>query len=354
MTGCKKPPEAPNPPAASPRSGALSAFVVAAVAEAPRDFASLRGAAIEDGLPDTAFTGYWLNVDPRVCFRCRLHGVYGRGSIPEHWTVGNIYGQDPTGSGGLVQVGDVSFEESQKDQVEWSIEQTESYVEAQLDPVLKGFVRRRTTSEGLSGQDVPTIVWSGPERVRVAVELYAESAIGAVKARVLVTHDLTTREHVLAPVTPPQRAAMREAVTAEVRRGVAAAAGNFTELRGASLNDDIVGHSFRVDTSFGPGLRGCVLLDIAARRGMSFDKTTEEVWALQCETIPVLGISADLHEEVRAAITAALPSGFARVDSDRYYAKWRSGDIAVAILNDFGSQSESVVTVTVRVMKFEK
>src|SRR5438477_5588804 len=143
---------------AAPSRSPMADFVRAVLPSAGQNFAPVRGARIEN-LPDTVYAGYKLRVAPGVCSDCTIYDTYGRGKRAEYWDTANIYTEDPSGSDDLVQPSFSSppaaaaqaspaASASPGAEVpppvvrstpppEWSIQKTESYVKAQLAPLLR-------------------------------------------------------------------------------------------------------------------------------------------------------------------------------------------------------------------------
>lgn len=355
-----------------PAPATMADFMRAVLPYAAGDFSSLRGAKIESNLPYMAYGGYKLRLKTGLCSGCIAYDWYGRGTDVEFWTVVIIYAQGPPGSDDLFEPSYVFAAEPKPSpmvsaspgaeipppglrtspQPEWPIEKTEAYVKSQLVPLLTGFSLRRTTSSGVTGEDVPTLVWRGPHNVWVEAEMYPRMGAGIVKVRLRVGHNLIKSMHVLSHPTRAQLTQMRDSVRRIIRTAVPAAYRDFSRLRGPLMNEDVSGHDYRVTASFGSVFRPCELLDITARMGQSWDRNSEPAWDMLCSTFPMLGTRATLEEIVRSAISAALPSGFTSVADAKlhgYDHLWKN-DKGVSVAIDWGDPHEDVVGLTVRIM----
>jgi hypothetical protein len=356
---------------AVPANATMAYFVRAVLPHATRDFSSLRGAKIESDLPNTAYGGYKLRLKGGLCSGCRIYDWYGRGARAESWSVANIYTQGPSGTDDLIEPFSVSAAQPNASpigsaspapevppfmrtsaQPEWPIEKTEAYVKSQLAPLLTGFSLRRTSSSGLTGENVPTLLWRGPHNVWVEAQMYPHMAAGIVKVRLRVRHDLTKSTHMLSNPTRAQLTQMQGAIRRIILAAVPAASGDFSRLRGAVKKDDTEGHDYRATASFGSTFRPCEVLDIAARMGQSWDRNSEPAWAMLCSTFPMLGARPSLGEIARSTISAALPRGFTSAADAKlhgYDYLWKN-DKGVSVAIDWGDPHEDVVGLTVRIM----
>ncbi|HEV2262897.1 MAG TPA: hypothetical protein VGR69_11485, partial [Candidatus Rubrimentiphilum sp.] len=175
---------------AAPSKTPLADFVRAVLPTADKNFTPLRGAKIQS-LPDTVYAGYKLRLAPSVCADCRIYDFYGRGTSPEYWDVSNIYTEDRNGSDDLVQPMYSPAPEASpipgvppgaipppppisSASPEWSVQKTENYVIAQLSPLLHGFSLRHTTSTGLTGGMVQTLIWTNKRTVSVKAQVYPQ------------------------------------------------------------------------------------------------------------------------------------------------------------------------------------
>jgi hypothetical protein len=371
LTACFTAAILPNASDAVPAKTTMADFVRAVLPDAARDFTSLRGAKIESNLPYMAYGGYKLRLKAGLCSGCIAYDWYGRGTRVEFWTIANIYMQGHPGSDDLFEPSYVFAAEPKPSptvsaspgaeitppglrtspQPEWPIEKTEAYVKSQLVPLLIGFSLRHTSSLGLAGEDVPTLVWRGPHNVWVEAEMYPRMAAGIVKVRLRVGHSLTKSTHVLSHPTRAQLTQMRDSVRRIILAAVPAAYGDFSRLRGTLKNEDAAGHDYRVTASFGSVFRPCELLDLAARMGQSWDKNSEPAWDMLCSTFPMLGTRAKLEGIVRSAIGAALPRGFTSVPAKLHgYDYLWENDKGVSVAIDWGDPNEDVVGFTVRIM----
>ena len=370
----------PHANGAAPPPTTMAAFLRAVLPSASDDFVSLRGAKIESDLPDTIYSGYKLHASTGLCSSCRIYDAYGRGTRPETWFVTSIYTEDPSGSDDLISpfyasaaqptatpTGSASPEESAPPGAEvpppflrtspppeWPIAKTEAYVRSQLTPLLTGFSLRRTSSSGLTGENVPTLLWHGPHNVWVKAEMYPQMVAGIAKVRLIVGHDLTKSAHVLSHATTAQLNQMRDSVRRIIQAAVPAAYGDFSPLRGAASGEDVAGHDYKVTASYGSSFRPCEILDIAARMGQSWDRNSSAAWAMLCSTFPTLGTRASLEEIVRSAISAALPKGFTSATDAKnlgYDYLWRNNE-GVSVAIDWGDPHEDVVSMTLRILRF--
>jgi len=356
--------------AAAPSKAPMADFVRAVLPFANANFAPLRGAQIQS-FADTVYAGYTLHLDPAICSDCWIYDLYGRGKHVEYWEVSNIYTEDPSGAGILIQPSYSSARATaapasplpsaspgaeipppirSTPPPQWSIQKTENYVKAQLAPLLPGFSLHRTASTGLTGVTVPTLVWRNRHNVWVVAQMYPYMIAGFLKVGLRVGHDLPKSAHVLLPATQAQLARRQSATGQLIRTAVPAAATNFSALRGSAINEDPGGHEYLVTAAFGPAFRSCEILDIGARMGQSSPYTSD--WALLCTTVATLGKRASQEDLVRAAISSALPSGFT---SDAAGAKARGYDYlwsnssGVSVAIDWGDPQDDVVSFTVRI-----
>ena|GEM_PF-2899288 len=361
----------PHANSAVPANAMMADFVRAVLPNATSDFASLRGAKIEFDLPNNVYTGYKVRLPAELCSGCRIYDKYGRGASVESWSVTNTYTQDPSGSEDLIEPFSAFALEPKASPVasasagaetppslatspqpEWPIDRTETYVKSQVAPLLTGFSLRRTTSSGLSGENVPTLLWLGPHNVWLEARMYPHMVAGIVKVSLRVGHDLTKSTHILSHPTTAQLTQMQGTIRQIIRAAVPAASENFSRLRGGAKNEDIAGHDYRVTAPFGSAFRPCEVLDIAARMGQSWDRNSEPAWAMLCRTFPMLGARASLEKNVRSAISAALPSGFTSAADAKlhgYDYLWKN-DKGVSVAIDWGDPNEEIVAFTVRIM----
>lgn len=355
---------------AQPAKTTMADFVRAVLPSAVRNFASLRGAKIESNLSNAIYAAYKLRLKPELCSDCWVTDWYGRGKSAEEWSVGNIYTEDRSGGGDLVQPA-YAFASPETPEMspvpgagvrppglrstpppEWPVQKTERYVRSQLGPLLVKFSLRHISSSGLTGGDVPTLRWYGPNNTWVEAKMYPQMVAGILKVGIRVVHVLRTSTHVLRPATPGEIAGAQTSLIRIVSLALAAAPENFSALRGALKNDDASGHDYRVTGSIGAGLRSCEILDIAARMGRSWD-SSQPAWAMNCSTIPVLGTKANLEDGVRSAVARALPAGFtaaanAAAFGDDY--RWNGAkNVSVAL----GSvEDDGIVSFQVRFLHF--
>jgi hypothetical protein len=341
---------------AAPSSSPMANFVRAVLPSASNNFVPLRGAKI-DNIPDTVYAGYKLRVAPDVCSDCSMYDIYGRGKRAEYWDTSNIYTEDPSGSGDLVQPSFSSTPAAAAQASpptpppEWSIQKTESYVKSQLVPLLRGFTLRRTTTTGLAAVQTPTLIWRNAHNVWVEAKLYPRMVAGFLKVGLYVGHDLTRSAHVLRPATKAQLAQMQSATAQLIRTAIPAAPAAFSTLRGSLKSEDVAGNDYRVTVDFGSAFRSCEILNIAARMGQSYSKGSPS-WALLCTTIPTLGNRTSQESLIRAAIGKALPAGFtsaADAKAHGYDYLWNSSN-GVSVAIDWGDPQDDLVTFTVRIM----
>ena len=354
-----------NADIAEQKPATMSDFVRAVLPSAANDFAALRRAKIELDLSDTEYARYTLRLTDAICYKCTVSDYYGRGAKLESWSVLNFYMEDGTE---LLQPSYVygfaaaaapspSAVASAKPgtevpppflrvspQPEWPIEKTETYVKAQLSPLLAGFSLTKTTTIALTGESIPRLIWRGPHHVWIKADLYPVTANGFVKVAVGIGHDLTHSTHVLRPATKAQIEQLRAGVRRFIRVAVSAAARDFAGLRGAEI--DKSEHQYAVTMSFAPAFRSCDILDIAARVGASWDPKSYGHWDLACGTVPTLGSRASEEDIVRSAVGAALPRGFYPVSVASHYEddyRWQNGKGLVVEL-DRGSLNAQIVS----------
>jgi hypothetical protein len=322
----------------------LAAFARAMLAGAPNNFAAIRGTKTES---EAYYDAYNLNPKSApLCSSCRIYDSYARGTYVENWSVGERFVQDLADAGDLHPLTRSLLMQTAK--VGWPMAKTESYVKAQLAPLTTGFSMQRTVSSGY-----PTLVWRGPRHVWVSAGIYT----GMVNVALRVGHDLTKSVHVLQPPSQSQLADLRAGSDRAVRTAVAAAPGNFATLRAPAKIKDPLGGNYDVTVTFGPMFRPCELLDMAARYGSSWDqyKDSEPEWAMNCNTVWMAGTAAGLEENLRSAISAALPSGFTADPSARTSHlggdyRWNNGNnVSVAITS---SEDNGAVSFLVQVLHF--
>jgi len=340
----------------------MSDFVRAVLPSAPDDFIALRKAKIELGFSDTEYARYTLRLADAICYECTVSGYYGRGAQPESWSVLNFYMEDgaelhqpsyvygfaapaPSPRASVAPGTEVPPPFAQvSPQPEWPVEKTETYVKAQLSPLLAGFSLTKTTTIGSTGESIPRLIWRGPHDVWVKADLYPVTAHGFIKVAVRVGHDLPHGTHMLRPATKAQIEQLRAGVGRFIRVVVPAAAHDFAGLRGAEI--DRSEHQYAVTMSFAPAFRPCAILDIAARVGASWEPKSIGHWDLTCGTIPTLGSRSSEEEIVRSAISAALPRGFYPVSVAKHYEddyRWQDGKGTIVEL-DRGNLSAEIVS----------
>lgn len=253
----------------------LPAFVKALLPGAPRNFASMRGAKYDS---DTYYVEYTARpiAGTGPCTKCKIYDQYARGTYKENW-----YLQDGWTS-------------------TWTVKKTESWVKAQLAPLLPGFSLHRTVK-----YTYPTLVWSGPQNVWVYADFYGKGFT------LRVGHDLTKPVHVLRPPTKAQLADLKSASANIIRLAVPAGPDNFSTLRSSAVKKNIFGsNDYGVTTSFGPMFRSCTISDVV--NGFGY-KDFQPKWSMNCRTVSMAGTKADLEETVRAAVWNALPSAYTSV-----------------------------------------
>jgi hypothetical protein len=253
----------------------LRAFVRALLPDASNNFTSFRGAKYDS---DTYYVQYVVHPKSGTgpCSKCKIYDQYGRGTYKENW-----YLQDGWNS-------------------TWTVPKTESWVKAQLGPLLSGFSLHRTVK-----YSYPTLVWRNPRNVWVYADFYSKGFT------LRVGHDLTKSAHVLLPPSKAQLADLRSASANIIRLAVPASSDNFTSLRSSATKKNIFsGLDYGVTASFGSMFRPCTISNIASGFGY---KDFQPKWSMNCRTITMAGTKADLEETVRSAVWNALPSAFTAV-----------------------------------------
>jgi hypothetical protein len=330
---------------AAPAPTPLADFVRAVLPFASTNFAALRGAEIKD-LPDTVYAGYSLRLPPAICANCDMHDSYAYGNVGEVWDVYNMYSQDPSSPGQLVQTRVRA--DWQTSPPEWSVQKTQAYVEAQLTPLLSGFSLRRTTSSGVGTNIVATDIWRNPQDVWVRAQIYPQALSGLTKVGLGVGHDLTKSIHVLRAATGVQLAQMQSDIAQFIRSGVAAAASDFSALRGPLDTGYARAGVYGVDASFGRAFRSCEIANVAPY-GVTATGTN---WSLGCSTFPTLGKRTSQEQLVRSAISNALPRDFssdaADAKSHGYDYEWNSSN-GVSVVIYWGDPQGHIVSFTVRI-----
>jgi hypothetical protein len=350
---------------AEQKPGTMFDFVRAVLPSAANDFVALRRTKIELDLSDTEFARYTLRLADAICYKCTVADYYGKGAQLESWSMLNFYMEDgaellqPSYVYGFAAAASPSPSPVSSvtpgtevpppfprvsPQPEWPLEKTETYVKAQLSPLLAGFSLTKATTIGPTGESIPRLIWRGPRHVWVKADLYPVTAYGFIKVAVRVGHDLTHSTHVLRPATKAQIEQLRAGVRRFIRVAVSAAARDFAGLRGAEI--DRSEHQYAVTMSFAPAFRSCEILDIAARVGASWDPKSIGRWDLSCGTVPTLGSRASEEDIVRSAISAALPRGFYPVSVAKHYEddyRWQDGKGLIVEL-DRGSLSAEIVS----------
>ncbi len=323
--------------------GPLVAFVRAMLTGAANNFASIRGTKTES---EAYYDAYALNAKgAALCSGCKIYDSYARGTYVENWSVGEKYAQDSANAGELRAFARALMNPPK---TQWPIARTESYVKARLAPLLIGFSLQRTVSYGY-----PTLTWRGLGNLWVSAEIYT----GMINVVLRVGHNLTKSVHVLHSPSQSQLADLRAGSDRVIRTAVAAAPDNFATLRAPAKTRDPLGGNYAVTGTFGPMFRPCEILDVASRYGSSWDKYKdfEPEWAMNCNTIWMAGTAAGLEENLRSAISAALPSDFAEVPNARTSHlggdyRWNNGsNVSVGIIS---SEDNGVVSFLVQILHF--
>ncbi len=288
---------APKPaPTATPKTETLRQNVTLRLEQAPVNYANMRGARKDADV-------YRIRYDTlpqfdKTCYNCIIIDEFAWTGKAESWSL-----------------------EQRWNTHKWTTAQVQKYITGQLAPALKGYTLVKTGSK-----EYPTYVWhSGAKGLWVSVDMYN----GGFTTR--VGQDLPKPVHELKAPTPADISAMRNAVTNFMNLGIGPASNNFATLRTTGKKDILGGMTYAPSVSFGSVLRNCRIDDNSVNV-LGLDDFSPK-WSMNCDTIPMVGAKADIEPQIKEAMAAALPSGFA-VTTGKYLGiddyRWDNSNTSVA------------------------
>jgi hypothetical protein len=298
-----------------PAKVSLGTFVRSILPMAGQNFAPMRGAKYDS---DTYYAEY-KPLPKALCTACKIYDQYARGKYRENWYVNDRWNTT------------------------WTIPKTEAYIRAQLGPVLSAFSLHRTVS-----YSYPTLTWRNPANAQwVVIDVYKDSF------NVEIGRDLAKPVHVLNPPSKIQLQQLSSGVSNLMRLALPDAANNFASLRAPGKKKDILGEdSYQLNASFGSMMGKCDISNVT--NGYGF-KDFQPKWVLNCQTVSMAGTKAALEEPVRAAVYAAIPSGFTAITDasalllDDY--RWDNSDTAVSV-NLGSNENKGVVSFNISIFHF--
>jgi len=301
--------------APKPAKVSLGTFVHSLLPMVGQNFAPMRGAKYKS---DTYYVEY-KPLKPGPCTACKIYDQYARGKYPENWYVNDRWNTT------------------------WTMPKTEAYIRSQLGPVLSAFSLHRTVS-----YSYPTLTWRNPANGQwVVIDVYKDSFV------VQVGRDLPKAVHVLSPPSKIQLQQLASGVSNLMRLALPDAVNNFASLRAPGKKKDILGEdSYSLNTSFGSMMAKCDISNVT--NGYGF-KDFQPKWVLNCDSISMAGTKAALEEPVRAAVYAAIPSGFTAVTDqsalllDDY--RWDNSDSMVSV-NLGSNEDKGVVSFNISIFHF--
>jgi hypothetical protein len=255
-------------------SESLAHYVGSMLAVAPANFAAFRGTQRDRDVYQIRYNVRGARA--KSCYKCVIADEFAWPQHAENW-----YFED-----------------------EWTAPKTMAhakvvaYVNTQLNPLLKGYTRKKTGSD-----EYPKIVWNnGAKGLWVTADVFN----GGFTMR--VGHSLPKAAHQLLPPNAQDVAALRNAITNFITLGIGPASQNFATLRSNPHKSILGTPDYDLSVTFGSLLRNCSISD-ASENTMGLDDYSPK-WTMECQTVPMFGTVAQIEPQINSAIAAALPSGF--------------------------------------------
>ncbi|MDE2481268.1 MAG: hypothetical protein KGN02_03660 [bacterium] len=279
----------------------LRDFTQRVLVHAPQNFAALRGAErsrasyqIEYGR--AASVASW-------CDACKIFNEFAWPHHAENWYLSDDWHAPKS----------------------WSHARTASYALKQVTPLLTGFARATSGTH-----DYPTYRWTNAaKREWVVVDTFN----GGFTLK--VGHDLagSSPAHTLHALSLDDAQTMRNAVGNVLKLAVGGAADNFATLRGPGKRNALGTMEYKLAVDFGPALYDCSVSDNTENVLKLGDFSPN--WSLDCSTTPAYTSVSALEDQVKQAVTDALPSSFTSTTGK------------LVGLNDFRWDNDQNVAVTV-------
>jgi hypothetical protein len=283
-------------PSPTPAPQTLHAFVTAMLDQAPVDYSKMRGARKSGAVYQTVY-----HVLPQFvahCHQCTITDEFAWAGHAENWSLQQRWNAKKMTSA-----------------------QLQSYLTAQLTPILKGYTLTKSGSAAY-----PTLAWRNDAKgLWVSVETFN----GGFEPR--IGHDLKKPVHVLKSPTAADIQALRNAVANFISLGIGPASNNFASLRGEGKKDIIGDMTYALNVSFGASLVDCSVNDGSVNT-IGIDDFSPK-WTMQCETVPMVGTKDQIQPLIHDAMSAALPAGFS-VTTGKYLGiddyRWDNTSTSVA------------------------
>jgi hypothetical protein len=316
----------PAPKATPTAPHALQKRVAFLVAQAPTNFAAIRGRKNKNG-DDYSYDMY--DSTPAFAAQCRpchIEDDYADGQSTETWAVRWRWLYDKTDSDEHV-VNDVL---------------------AELTPVLKGFKLTRSVRDNQTVLD-----WEKPNGVWVYVKTFDRSDNDDIPGfSIGVGHDLAKPVHTVKPtvITQAERDDLTTGVTSFVKLGTAASTDNFTTLRGKEdTKNSKAGDAEFYDCSIAfTGMSDCEISGL-----LNYDRAK---WVFEAKTVPLGGPPDASKELVRSIVAAALPYGFTATTDPKYLLtedyRWDNSSTSTAVDISTGVTSRGRVYYDVEIFHF--
>lgn len=312
---------APKPaPTPAPKE-TLRSFVEAMLAQAPANYAKMRGARKDGDV-------YRVRYEPlpqfsKSCYECTITNEFAWTGHPENWQL-----------------------EQRWTAKSWTSAQLQKYIKTQLTPALAGYTLATTGTK-----DYPDFTWhNGAKGLWVRVTTFNGGF------RPAIGQDLTHSVHELKSPTPADITALRNAVTNFLNLGLGPAADNFASLRSEGKKNELGTMDYPLTVAFGSMLRNCTVTDDSVNT-LGLDDYSPK-WEMNCETIPMVGARADIEPQIKEAMAAALPSGFT-VTTGKYLGiddyRWDNSSTQIAAdIDSFAGFSlpEGLVSFSVGIIHF--
>jgi hypothetical protein len=283
-------------PSPTPAPQKLSAFVALMLDQAPVDYRNMRGARKSGEVYQIVY-----NTLPKFvahCHQCTITDEFAWTGHAENWSLQQRWNSPKMTSA-----------------------QVQSYLTAQLTPILKGYTLKKTGSAAY-----PTLTWRNDAKgLWVSIETFN----GGFEPR--VGHDLDKPVHVLKSPTAADIQVLRNAVANFISLGIGPASNNFASLRGPGKKDILGDMTYALNVSFGASLIDCAVNDGSVNSIGIPDFSPK--WTMQCETIPMVGTKDQIQPLIHDAMSAALPAGFS-VTTGKYLGiddyRWDNTSTSVA------------------------
>ena len=259
---------------AKPTSQTLRQYVTSMLVVAPSNYGTLRGSQQDRDVYQIRYK--LVAAKAKTCNKCVIADEFAWPAHAENWYLEDRWNAPKTLKPAAVV----------------------AYVNTQLTPLLHAYTVTKTGSK-----DYPTLTWrSGAKGLWVTIDTFN----GGFTTR--VGHDLPKAVHTLAPPTAQDLQNLRNVISNFMTLGIGPASADFLSLRGTEKKSIFGSPEYALSVSFGTMLRNCSISDDSANT-LGLDDYSPK-FTLECETVPMVGTSAQIEPVINAAMSAALPAGF--------------------------------------------